>query len=125
MRFAEDQFVVWKRPNPWRHPTPDGSTPYDPSIWHTPAALEQYGWYVPIDASTSDLALGFLALYKAGCGDLYLAKARALTDQLTRVQHGDGKIPTHWMNVPAAEANFWFNCMFSSCNTLSVMSEYE
>ena len=125
MRFAEDQFVVWKRPNPWRHPTPDGSAPYDTSIWHTPAALEQYGWYVPIDASTSDLALGFLALYQAGCGDLYLAKARALTDQLTRVQHDDGKIPTHWMNTPGAEANFWFNCMFSSCYTLSVMSEYE
>ena len=73
----------------------------------------------------STIALGFLALYKAGCGDLYLAKARALTDQLTRVQHEDGKIPTHWMNTPGAEANFWFNCMFESCYTLSVMSEYE
>lgn len=125
MRFAEDQFVVWKRPCPWRHATPDGSEPYDPSLWHTPAALEQYGWYVPIDASTCDLALGFLELYRAGCGDLYLAKARALTDQLTRVQHEDGKIPTHWMNIPSAEANFWFNCMFSSCETLSIMSEYE
>ena len=125
MRFAEDQFVVWKRPYPWRHATPDGSTPYDTSLWHTPAALEQYGWYVPIDASTSNLALGFLSLYRAGCGDLYLAKARALTDQLTRVQHADGKIPTHWMNTPGAEANFWFNCMFYSCHTLSVMSDYE
>ena len=125
IRFAEDQFVVWKRPNPWRHATPDGSPPYDTSLWHTPAALEQYGWYVPIDASTADLALGFLSLYKAGCGDLYLAKARALTDQLTRVQHEDGKIPTHWMNTPDAEANFWFNCMFESCRVLSIMSDYE
>lgn len=125
MRFAEDQFVVWRRPYPWRHAAPDGKTPYDTSLWHTPAALEQYGWYVPIDASTSDLALGFLALYKAGCGDLYLAKARALTDQLTRVQKPDGKIPTHWMNTPDAEANFWFNCMFESCRTLSIMADYE
>ena len=125
MRFAEDQFVIWKRPYPWGHLTPDGSTPYDTSLWHTPAALEQYGWYVPIDASTSNLALGFLALYQAGCGDLYLAKARALTDQLTRVQKPDGRIPTHWMNRPDAEANFWFNCMFESCRTLAVMAEYE
>ncbi|MBO4217715.1 MAG: hypothetical protein J5940_07195, partial [Clostridia bacterium] len=125
MRFAEDQFVVWKRPSPWCHGSPDGDTPYDTSIWHTPAVLEQYRWYVPIDASTSFVALGFLSLYKAGCGDIYLAKARALTDQLTRVQRDDGKIPTHWMNTPEAEANFWFNCMLESCRTLSVMSEYE
>ncbi len=125
MRFAEDQFVVWKRPNPWPHPTPDGSTPYDPAKWHTPAALEQYGWYVPIDASTANLAEGFLTLYKAGCGELYLAKARALTDQLTRVQHEDGRIPTHWMRTPDAEKNFWFNCMFESCRVLAEMAEYE
>ena len=125
MRFAEDQFVIWKRPYPWRHAAPDGGTPYDTSLWHTPAALEQYGWYVPIDSSTADLALGFLSLYKAGCGDLYLAKALALTDQLTRVQHEDGKIPTHWMNTPDAEANFWFNCMFESCRVLSLMSEFD
>ncbi len=125
MRFADDQFVVWKRPYPWHHATPDGSAPYDTSLWHTPAGLEQYGWYVPIDASTASIAIGFLELYKAGCGELYLAKARALTDQLTVVQHEDGKIPTHWMNTPDAERNFWFNCMFESCRVLTVMSEYE
>ena len=69
--------------------------------------------------------MGFLELYKAGCGDLYLAKARALTDQLTVVQHEDGKIPTHWMNTEDAEKNFWFNCMFESCRVLEIMSEYE
>ena len=125
MRFAEDQFVVWKRPNPWPHPAPDNGTPYDTSLWHTPAALEQYGWYVPIDASTSSLLLGFLTLYQAGCGELYLAKARALADQLTRVQHENGQIPTHWMNTEDAEKNFWFNCMFYSCQALATMSEYE
>ena len=125
MRFAEDQFVIWKRPCPWHHGAPDGSKPYETSLWHTPAALEQYGWYVPIDASASYLILGFLTLYKAGCGELYLAKARALTDQLTRVQHENGQIPTHWMNTEDAERNFWFNCMFESCFALEAMSEYE
>lgn len=125
MRFAEDQFVVWKRPYPWRHAAPDNLEPYDTSLWHTPAGLEQYGWYVPIDASTASIADGFLTLYKAGCGELYLAKARALTDQLTRVQQESGRIPTHWMNTPDADSNFWFNCMFESCRVLVKMAEYE
>ena len=125
MRFVEDQFVVWKRACPWPHPAPDDGLPYDPSKYHTPCGLEQYGWHVPIDASTSWILKGFLALYKAGCGGLYLAKAKALADQLTRVQHENGQIPTHWMNTEAAEKNFWFNCMFESCRTLEVMAEYE
>ena len=125
MRFAEDQFVVWKNPAPWPHPTPDGSTPYDPSIWHTPAGLEQYGWYVPIDASTASIARGFLTLYEAGCGELYLAKAMALADQLTLMQGPDGRIETHWMNTDGARKNFWFNCMFESCRVLSEISKYQ
>lgn len=125
MRFAEDQFVIWKRPYPWAHPAPDGEPAYDTKLWHTPCALEQYGWYVPIDASADFILRGFLALYKAGCGDLYLAKAKALADQLTNVQHEDGQIPTHWMNTPGAEQNFWFNCMFASCEALVIMSEYQ
>ena len=125
MRFAEDQFVVWKRPYPWCHSAPGEGKHYDTALWHTPAALEQYGWYVPIDASTADIAIGFLRLYQAGCGELYLAKARALADQLTRMQHENGQIPTHWMNSEDAEKNFWFNCMFESCHALEIMSEYE
>lgn len=126
MRFSEDQFVIWKRPYPWKHNSPGINEPcYDTSIWHTPAALEQYGWYVPIDGSTSSIAMGFLALYKAGCGSIYLAKARALMDQITRVQHENGQIPTHWMNTEASEKNFWFNCMFASCRSLVEISEFE
>jgi len=125
MRFAEDQFVIWKRPYPWAHASNDGGTPYDTSIWHTPCALEQYGWYVPIDSSASAIAMGFFSLYQAGCGELYLAKALALADQLTRVQHENGQIPTHWMNTENAEQNFWFNCMFHSCRTLETLAEYQ
>ena len=126
MRFVEDQFVLWKQPYPWPHHSPDeDEPPYDTAKWHTPAALEQYFWYVPIDASTSAVLLGFLAMYKAGCGSLYLAKAQALADQLTRMQQEDGKIPTHWMHTPGAERNFWFNCMFASCEALVTMAEYE
>ena len=125
MRFAEDQFVIWKRPYPWTHAAPENQPRYDTSLWHTPCALEQYGWYVPIDDSASTIAEGFLDLYKAGCGSLWLAKARALADQLTRMQHEDGKIPTHWMHTEDAERNFWFNCMFGSCRALEKLAAYQ
>jgi len=125
MRFTEDQFVIWNRPYPWPHATPDGGKPYDTSLWHTPCALEQYGWYVPIDDSAASVALGFLAMYKAGAGEIYLAKARALMDQITIMQHENGQIPTHWMNTEDAEKNFWFNCMFFSCRVLEITAEYE
>lgn len=125
MRFCEDQFVIWKRPYPWKHAAPDGGTPYDTSLWHTPCALEQYGWYVPIDDSAASIAMGFLALYKAGAGEIYLAKARALMDQITVMQQENGQIPTHWMNTEDARRNFWFNCMFFTCHALEVMAEYE
>ncbi len=126
MRYVEDQFVIWKRPSPFAQGNINGSGPYNTSLWHTPCGLEQYNWYVPIDSSTAAIALGFLALYKAGCGELYLAKARALVDQLTNVQRENGQIPTHWMEKEDDEMfNFWFNCMFFSCTTLETMSEYE
>ena len=126
IRFAEDQFVVWHRPVPWDFPAAgslesDGTAPE----YHTPAALEQYRCYWPIDASVCHITNGFLALYEAGCGDLYLAKAKVMADQITRMQFENGQIPTFWINTPDFYSNFWFNCMFSSCNTLMTLSEYD
>ena len=117
MRFVEDQFVIWKRPAPWNR------NGYDTSLFHTPCGLEQYGWYVPIDASTGDILTAFLALYKAGRGEVYLRKAKALGDSLTRVQRGNGMIPTHWMNerFVSGEA-FWINCMFVSAAALTELA---
>ena len=117
IRYAEDQFVIWKRPY--------SVISRDYSSWHTPCALEQYFWYMPIDSSASGIARGFLAMYKAQGDSLYLAKARALMDQVTRMQREDGRIPTHWMNTEAAEKNFWFNCMFYTCRTLEIMADYQ
>ena len=125
MRFVEDQFVIWKRPYPWKHRTPLGIGGYDSSLWHTPAALEQHFWYVPIDASTASVVNDFNAMYKATGDELYLAKAKALANQLTVMQEESGRIPTHWMNTDEARGNFWFNCLFYSCRTLESMSEYD
>lgn len=130
MRFAEDQFIVWNRPNPWGvdwYASWDGSVDETKEIpkWTTPCALEQYDWPVPIDASAANFIFGFLNLYKAGCGDIYLAKAKVLADQITRTQHEDGKIPTHWMNTKNSDENFWYNCLFFTCLALEEISKYD
>ena len=119
MRFAEDQFIIWKRPAPWH------KNGFDTSKWLTPCGLEQYTWYVPIDASTADLALTFLALYRAGRGDLYLEKARALADAVTRAQQPRGLIPTHWLNEETlGGSDFWINCHFSAARMLAVLADF-
>lgn len=124
MRFIEDQFVVWKRHNPWCHCQICGGE-WNSSKWPTPAGLEQYKWYVPIDASTSNIANDFLALYEATGEELYLAKAKALANQLTVMQEENGKIPTHWMETEQARNDLWFNCLFGTCRILATMSKYE
>ncbi len=118
MRFVEDQFVVWKRTAPW------SKQHLDTSLFHTPCGYEQYLWYVPIDASTADIMLTFLELYKAGRGEIYLEKAKALADSITRVQQENGMIPTHWMAQNYIKGdNFWINCMFASASALAEIAE--
>lgn len=119
MRFIEDQFVVWKRPAPWH------LCNFDTSLFHTPCGYEQYGWYVPIDASTGDIIESFVAMYKAGRGELHLEKAKALADSIIAMQTDAGLIPTHW-NSPeyaVAPCNFWINCMFASTNSITKLAE--
>ena len=117
-RYIEDQFVVWNRPAPWNKDSEDTS------FWPTPCALEQYNWYVPIDASAANVINTFTAMYKAGRGTLYLEKAKALTDTITRVQHKNGMIPTHWMDARTLNGhNFWINCMIATANAVETMSE--
>lgn len=121
MRFIEDQFVVWTRACPWnRHPT-------DPSIWSLPAALEQYQWHMPIDSSTAACMNTFINMYRAGRGELHLAKARALADQLTRMQNPTtGQFPTHWMLPDCRETGgqFWMNCHFSTAARLAEFADF-
>ena len=118
VRYIEDQFVVWNRPAPWNKDSADTS------LWPVPCALEQYNWYVPIDASAANIINTFVAMYKAGRGELYLAKAKALADTITRVQHEDGMIPTHWHTEKALEGdNFWINCMIAAADAVETMSE--
>lgn len=121
MRFVEDQFVVWGDFAPWSNFYEEGK-----SKWFSPAALEQYFWYVPIDASAAKILTTFLDLYSVTGDELLLEKARALGDSITRMQNPEnGVIPTHWMKEDCATnlENFWINCHIYSANALMRLAE--
>lgn len=107
MRFAEDQFVTWGDFAEWNPNRVPGER------WYSPAAMEQYKWHVPIDASTCTVMNAFLNMYHATGKQLYLEKACALGDSVTRMQNPEtGVVPTHWMTTDCSTVlkNFWLNC---------------
>ena len=106
MRFVEDQFVVWGEFAPWVNKSPE-------TVWYSPAGLEQYNWYVPIDSSTAKVISDLLNVYSITKDELLLEKAYALGDSITRMQNKEtGVIPTHWTKKDCSEniENFWINC---------------
>ena len=132
LRFAEDQFVVWRAPC-----RQDGTGAWNPIYpffaWRTPAVLEQYQCYSPIDASSALLIRTYLALYKAEGRPLDLAKARALGDSMVRNQDVSGRIRTYWIPEPGDGSDLagairlplggdWFNCMFADAEALGELA---
>ena len=133
LRFAEDQFAVWRAPC-----RQDGTGAWNPIYpffaWRTPAVLEQYECYSPIDASSAMLIRTFLALYKAEGRALDLAKARALGDSMVRNQDASGRIRTYWIPEPGDGSDLagairlplggdWFNCMFADAEVLGELAK--
>ena len=108
--WCEDQFVVWSDPihnMDWKH-------------WKTPTALEQYDYYTPIDASMGDMIGAFAAAYKATGNGLYLEKAKALADNITRNQRADGTIPTYFDGRKGSD---WVNCMVYVADRLEALAD--
>lgn len=106
MRFVEDQFVVWGDFPCWN---PNGNN--DPQF--SPAGLEQYFCYCPIDSSTATIMNAFVDMYLLRGDRLYLEKAMALGDNITRMQDPkSGMIPTFFIGENCSEGrrNFWINC---------------
>ena len=121
MRFIEDQFVVWGEHPEWNAPNGWGALPL-----HYPAGLEQYFCYVPIDSSTAAIMNSFVNMYKLKGERLYLEKAMALADMITRMQNSEtGQIPTFWMgeNCAYGYENFWINCQFYTAETMMALAE--
>ena len=108
--WCEDQFVVWSDPihnMDWKH-------------WKTPTALEQYDYYTPIDASMGDMIGAFAAAYKSTGNGLYLEKAKALADNITRHQRADGTIPTYFDSRKGSD---WVNCMIYVADRLELLAD--
>lgn len=125
LRFIEDQFITWDGYAPWNH----ADCSYqggDISQWYSPAGLEQYYWYVPIDASTANIMEGFLEMYLTKKDPLHLEKACVLADTITRMQNEKtGLIPTHWMSNTCKEDGgyLWLNCMIATANAMFAMAK--
>lgn len=117
IRFGEDQFTCWDA-----LPNANGVKPIA-----TPCVYEQYKYRVPVDASAHNVAMAFLDLYEATGDELAFAKAKALIDNMTRVQNKcSGQMPTTWdLRSPGSELKrtFWVNCTYSSITTLLRMHE--
>jgi hypothetical protein len=125
LRFVEDGFVVWapadavtreplfKPGSRWSGLDPDFGLD-----WFLPAAVEQYAFFTPINASCADLIEAWMAGYKATGRRDYLAKSVALANTLTIAQRyfGGGEIPTHLRQVQP-ELN-WLNCSVEAACTL-------
>lgn len=118
-RWAEDQFIRWHSEVIYEA---DALSARD-SVFSTPFAFEQYVWKSPVDASISKVAQNFMYIYKATGDTLALAKAKALTDSLVKLQDPEtGLIPTIPECVPDKDINDnWANCTYYSIETLMMM----
>ncbi len=105
-RFAEDQFVVWEKPMPQ---TRYNTRPVE--VWHTPCALEQYHYYVPIDASVAKLLITFQKMYEVTKEPLYLEKAKSMANSIIAFQNADtGQYPTYLEYTYRRSETGWLNC---------------
>ena len=119
MRYVEDQFVVWGEFARW----PYGGT-RDPM--YSPAGLEQYFCYVPIDSSTATIVRSFMNMYRLTADRLYLEKSMALADTITRMQNKEsGQVPTFFIGEDGAYGykNFWINCQLYTASALLALAK--
>ncbi|MBR5899796.1 MAG: hypothetical protein IKZ38_00170 [Clostridia bacterium] len=119
-RYIEDQFVVWDKPLKYNRSS-------DTKEWFYPSAVEQYAWYVPIDSSTASVLATFTNMHKLTKDELYLEKAKALANSITRMQNKEnGLIPTHWKTKDCIQTggDLWINCIIATANRLFAFAEY-
>ena len=100
VRYAEDQFVVWRQPCRADRAGYKRVQTYPYETWMTPVALEQYNCYDPIDGSVAKLIRTWLALWEAERNPLDLAKARTLGDATVNMQEPSGRVRTYWVPEP-------------------------
>ena len=83
---------------------------------------DRYKYQKPVDNSACNVADAMLSLYEATGEEIYLAKGKALIDNITVVQNAvNGQIPTTWDFRPTKSdrnRTYWINCSYSSISSL-------
>ncbi len=111
VRYVEDQFVLFGD---------EASLPV-PYLPSTPAVMEQYHCYWPMDVHTANYVRATLALHDAtGEGD-WARKAVAAANTVVRCRRPDGRLSTlvpdrRFGTTPPFSD--WFNCMAHAANVL-------
>lgn len=107
IRFAEDQFVIWEHPNMrWNNAV-------------TPAVLEQYWCYRPINASAAHMIEALLDGYKATKDLRFLEMARSLGNTQVAVADTEtGQYRTFWYWDGTNRNNNWDNCAVDTALSL-------
>ena len=117
IRFGEDQFVIWEKPFPNETEKTDN--------WITPCALEQYVYYVPIDASAARFIESFQVAYEATGKEIYLAKARSLANSMTIAQDSlTGEYPTYWEYERRHQLDGWINCATADARAMLGFADF-
>jgi len=138
LAFSEDQVVMWERPCRADGKGPDSDNPEKESYpglrdyrnWHAPSVVEQYGFAIPVDASSAKLIKTYLALDAVTPDPVLRAKARTLAAALTRVQFDSGCVPTI-LHCEAPDRTreksgwCWRNCHVASAFALLAASQAD
>lgn len=111
VRYVEDQFVLFG----------DEASLLVPYLPSTPAVMEQYRCYWPMDVHTANYARAALALHDATGETEWGRKAVAAANTVVRCQRPDGRLSTlvpdrRFGTTPPFSD--WFNCMAHAANVL-------
>ncbi|MCD6030712.1 MAG: hypothetical protein K0S78_2886 [Thermomicrobiales bacterium] len=111
VRYVEDQFVLFGD---------EASLPV-PYLPSTPATMEQYHCYWPMDVHTANYARAALALYQATGEVAWGHKAVAAANTVVRCQRPDGRystlVPDRRLGTTPPFSD-WFNCMAHAADVL-------
>jgi maltose/maltodextrin transport system substrate-binding protein len=110
LRFSEDQFVVWEKPQLINSDNPF----YASENWVTPCVMEQSVYWVPISFSSYILMKTYMSAYNATKRKIYLAKASSIANALTIEQKiHQGNYSIFLTKYPKLEdiGGQWLNCI--------------
>ncbi|MGV3503434.1 MAG: hypothetical protein ACO1O1_06975 [Adhaeribacter sp.] len=118
VRFSEDQFVIWEKPEDVQVGQPNPAR--KGANWITPSVQEQYVYWMPVGRAAGIMIDTYWEAYKATKNDMYLAKAKSIANAFTVVQqvHG-GDYPTYFTKYPLDN---WLN---SSVYPAKVMMNFD